>query len=157
MLDARRRPIGRLFCGLLGMFLFWVGVAILPAGAADAPPATTRVSDTVYRADGTPASGTVLISWPAFTTADAKPVAAGHKSVILSADGALVVDLIPNAGATPTGTYYAVVFNLDDVVRTEYWLVGATSPTTISAVQRHLGQGPQHLRYRSNTWTMPSP
>jgi len=141
MLDARRRPIGRLFCGLLGMFLFWVGVAILPAGAADAPPATTRVSDTVYRADGTPASGTVLISWPAFTTADAKPVAAGNKSVILSADGVLVVDLIPNAGATPTGTYYAVVFNLDDVVRTEYWLVGATSPTTISAVRATPGSG----------------
>ena len=28
---------------------------------------TTQVADTVYHADGTPASGTVLISWPAFT------------------------------------------------------------------------------------------
>src|SRR4051794_30962278 len=31
-------------------------------------PPTSTVSDTVYRADGTPASGTLLISWPAFTT-----------------------------------------------------------------------------------------
>lgn len=34
------------------------------------PPATTTVSDTVYRADGSPASGTLLITWPAFTAAD---------------------------------------------------------------------------------------
>ncbi|PYX40161.1 MAG: hypothetical protein DMG81_07225, partial [Acidobacteria bacterium] len=101
----------------------------------------TRVSDTVYRADGTPASGTVLISWPAFTTVDAKPVAAGNMSVLLAADGSLVVDLIPNVGATPTGTYYQVVFNLDDVVRTEYWLVGASSPTTVGAVRASPGSG----------------
>jgi hypothetical protein len=141
MLDVRRRPMGRLFYGLLGIFLCWMGVAAMPARAADVAPATTRVSDTVYRADGTPASGTVLISWPAFTTSEAKPVAAGNKSVILAADGSLVVDLIPNAGATPAGTYYAVVFNLDDVVRTEYWLVGATSPTTIGAVRATPGSG----------------
>src|SRR5437899_891510 len=105
MLEARRRPRGRLFCGLLGIFLFGMGLAPMPASAVDASPLMTRVSDTVYRADGTPASGTVLISWPAFTTVDAKPVAAGNMSVLLAADGSLVVDLIPNVGATPTGTY----------------------------------------------------
>ena len=34
---------------------------------AQTPP-TTTVSDTVFRADGSPARGTLLISWPAFTT-----------------------------------------------------------------------------------------
>jgi hypothetical protein len=93
------------------------------------------VSDTVFRADGTPASGTVLISWPAFTTADAKPVAAGTKGIALASGGALAVDLVPNVGASPTRSYYQVVFQLDSVLRTEYWLVGATSPTTISAMR----------------------
>ncbi|MGC2196940.1 MAG: hypothetical protein WA628_19855, partial [Terriglobales bacterium] len=142
MLDARRRPEGRLFCGLLSVLLVWWGLAQAPAAvAADAAPATTRLNDTLYRADGVPASGTVLISWPAFTTSDTKPVAAGTKSVLLGADGSLVVDLVPNAGATPAGTYYAVVFQLDDVVRTEFWLVGTTSPTTLSAVRATPGSG----------------
>ena len=43
MLDVRRRPMGRLFYGLLGIFLCWMGVATMPACAADAAPATTRV------------------------------------------------------------------------------------------------------------------
>ena len=141
MLDARRRPVGRFFCGLVSVLLVSWGLMQAPAGwAADAGPATTRVSDTVYRADGTPASGTVLISWPAFTTTDAKPVAAGSKSVTLDASGGLAVDLVPNAGATPTGSYYAVVFQID-VVRTEYWLVGANSPTTLAAVRATPGSG----------------
>ena len=148
MLDGRRRPEGRLFFGLLTVLLVWsgvlasTGVLIGTANAADgSAPATTRVSNTVYRGDGTPASGTVLISWPAFTTADAKPAAAGTKSVTIGSGGALSVDLIPNAGASPTGSYYQVVFQLDSVVRTEYWLVGASSPTTISAVRTIPGSG----------------
>jgi hypothetical protein len=141
MLEVRRRPMGRLFFGLLSVFLVWWGVAQAPLAAADSGPATTRVSDTVYRADGTPASGTVLISWPAFTTSDSTPVAAGTKSVKLGTGGSLIVDLVPNAGATPPGTYYSVVFQLDDVVRTEFWLVGTTLPTTISAARATPGSG----------------
>src|SRR5947199_4358160 len=62
-------------------------------------------------------------------------------SVVLTADGSVVVDLLPNVGATRSGTYYEVVFNLDDVVRTEYWLVGASSPTTVGAVRASPGSG----------------
>jgi len=39
-------------------------------------------------------------------------------------------------------TYYVVVFQLDDgTVRTEYWAVPATSPTTIAAVLTTPGTG----------------
>lgn len=131
MLDGRRRPVGRLFLGLLTVLLVWWGVLATPgllvvtANAADGgSPATTRVSDTVFRADGTSASGTVLISWPAFTTADAKPVAAGAKSIALASGGTLAVDLVPKVSASPTGSYYQVVFQLDSVARTEYRLCG---------------------------------
>ena len=39
--------------------------------------ATTQVTDTIYRADGTPANGTVIVSWQAFTTASGQAVRAG--------------------------------------------------------------------------------
>jgi hypothetical protein len=37
--------------------------AALALRAADIPPATTLIQDTIYRANGTPARGTVVISW----------------------------------------------------------------------------------------------
>jgi hypothetical protein len=99
-------------------------------------PALTTISDTIYRADGTPAGGTVLISWPSFQTAEGDPVAAGNLAVTIGAQGAFIAQLVPNVGATPAGTYYVVVMQLDDgTVRTEYWAVPATSPTTIAAIR----------------------
>ncbi len=72
-------------------------------------PALTTISDTVYRADGSAASGTVLISWPSFQTAEGDAVAAGNLAVTIGPLGAFTVQLVPNVGATPAGTYYVVV------------------------------------------------
>ena len=55
--------MGRLFC--------WLTLALATPATWAAGPATTLVQDIVYRADGTPAQGTLLISWPAFITAEA--------------------------------------------------------------------------------------
>jgi len=105
-------------------------------------PALTTISDTVYRADGTAASGTVLISWPSFQTAEGDAVAAGNLAVTIGPSGAFTAQLVPNVGASPAGTYYVVVFQLDDgTVRTEYWAVPATSPTTIAAILTTPGTG----------------
>lgn len=105
-------------------------------------PALTTISGTVYRADGTAASGTVLISWPSFQTAAGDAVVAGSLSVAIGSLGAFTVQLAPNVGASPAGTYYVTVFQLDDgTVRTEYWAVPATSPTTIAAVLTTPGTG----------------
>src|SRR5579872_985933 len=100
------RPMGRLFYLLL---ILAAGVAAQGQG-----PATTTISDTVYRADGNPAGGVLLISWPAFTTAGGQTVAAGTTSATLGPAGALSVALVPNANATPAGTLYVVVYQLDD-------------------------------------------
>ncbi len=127
MFDARR-PVGWLFLLLVALV---VSAQTLP---------TTMIVDTVYRADGTPAGGTLLISWPEFTTAALGAVAAGNTSVTLGAGGALSVGLVSNANATPANTIYTVVYQLDDgTVKTEYWVVPTTSPTTISAVRTTLG------------------
>ena len=105
-------------------------------------PALTTISGTVYRADGTAAAGTVLISWPSFQSAEGDVVAAGNLAVTIGAAGAFTAQLVPNVGANSAGTYYVVVMQLDDgTVRTEYWAVPATSPTTITAVLITPGTG----------------
>jgi len=105
-------------------------------------PALTTISGTVYRADGSAASGTVLISWPTFQSAEGDAVAAGNLAVTIGPLGAFTAQLVPNVGASPAGTYYVAVFQLDDgTVRTEYWAVPATSPTTIAAVLTTPGTG----------------
>ena len=72
--------------------------------------------------------GTVLISWPSFQTAQGDVVTAGNQSVEVAQGGAFLAQLVPNAGASPMGTYYVAVFQLDDgTVRTV--LVGANDFT----------------------------
>ena len=146
-MDFRRRKVWR----LVELLLAWmVGLALVLGGpgwrvaaaqvsAPQAAPAiaTTSVTDTVYRADGTAASGTVLISWGAFSTAGGSSVPAGSTAVALGAGGKLQVALVPNAGSTPMGSYYTVVFHLDDgSVTREYWVVPvAPFGVTVSAIK----------------------
>ncbi len=134
MFDEHRRPWGRLF-----YLLAFVAVGM---SWGQTTPATSTISDVVYRADGTLAGGTLLISWPTFSTPSGQSVAAGRKSVTLATGGVLSVALVPNTGSTPAGTFYTVVYQLDDgTVKTEFWIVTPTSPSTIAAVRTTLGSG----------------
>jgi hypothetical protein len=117
------KPRSWILIGLLFAALTVTGVAQV---------ATTQVADTIYHADGTPATGTVLISWPAFTTSAGESVPSGSTSATIAASGALSVQLISNAGATPIGSYYTVVYHLDDgSVSRQYWVV----PQSMAAVK----------------------
>jgi hypothetical protein len=120
---------------------YWIGCLVLAAIPAVAQgPTLTTVADTVYRADGTPANGTLLISWPGFTTADGHTIAAGTLSVTLASNGTFSAQLAPNAGATPPGVVYMVVYQLSDAtVKTEFWSVATTSPETIAQVRTLVG------------------
>lgn len=128
-MENKHRPCGRFFCWILtGVFLI---AMVVPGHAAR----TTRVSDTIYRADGLPASGTLVISWPAFTTAAGEAVAAGRMNVAIGPNGSVDVALVPNTGSTP-GSYYTVVIKSDDgVSTTEYWTVPSSTSSTVSAVR----------------------
>jgi hypothetical protein len=163
----RCRPAGRLFCLLLaiasvviniGMEGFAAVVEEPPSSASAKPvaeprphaaspspqsgPALTDVLDTVYLASGAPAAGTLVITWPAFTSASGAGVAPGELDVILGANGALNVQLVPNAGATPANVYYTVVYQLQpNEVRTEFWVVPTTSPVTLAQVRTTPGLG----------------
>jgi len=122
--------------------LLLLSLTLTTAAEAQGSPALTTISDTIYRADGSAASGTVLISWPSFQTAEGDAVAAGNLSVTIGPAGAFQVELVPNVGASPAGTFYVAVFQLDDgTVRTEYWAVPTTTPTTIAGVLTTPGTG----------------
>jgi hypothetical protein len=125
---------GRTLAALL-LALPWI-VALFPATML-AQVVTTEVTDTIYRADGKPAGGSVLVSWPAFTTTTGQAVASGSTSATLATGGVLDVRLTPNAGVTPIGTYYTVVYHLDDgSVSREYWVVPVSqAPVHISAIR----------------------
>ncbi|HTS37815.1 MAG TPA: hypothetical protein VMH04_19225 [Candidatus Solibacter sp.] len=142
MVDLGRRPFGRLFCfAVAAMAAFGFR---LTASATPVPQSggTTTVADTVLLADGTPAQGNLIISWPAFVTTSGTAVAAGVTTTALGAGGALSIALIPNAGATPAGAYYTVVYQLGPgEVKTEYWLVPTTSPASLATVRTTPGTG----------------
>jgi hypothetical protein len=121
-------------------------LSLLPNTSWGQGPALTTVTDTIYRADGSPAAGTVLISWPSFETAGGDSIAAGNLSVTIGTLGAFAVQLAPNSGAIPAGTYYLAIFQLDDgTVRKEYWAVPSTSPSTIANVLTTPGTGLENL------------
>src|ERR1017187_8936764 len=119
----------------------WILIGVLLAAALKATGvaqvATTQVADTIYHADGTAATGTAIISWPAFTTGAGDAIPSGSVSATIAAGGALSVQLAPNAGATPIGSYYTVVYHLDDgTVSRQYWVVPASSsPVKVSAIE----------------------
>jgi hypothetical protein len=62
------RPAGRLFYCLISVL---VVVGVTQGAPPPTPPATTTISDVIYRADGSTAAGTLLITWALIHAADA--------------------------------------------------------------------------------------
>ena len=101
---------------------------------------TTTVQDTVYRADGTAATGSVVVTWNAFTTASGRAVPAGTASATLSPAGVLTMALAPNSGAIPIGSYYTAVFHLNDgSTSREFWVIpvmaAGSVPVKLAAIR----------------------
>jgi hypothetical protein len=152
MRDAGRRPLGRLCCWVLVLVAVGFRLSALGAPVPQSGPAATTVTDTVYQADGSVAQGNLIITWPAFVTASGAAVAAGNTNVTLAANGTFSVALVPNAGATPAGVYYTVVYQIGPgEMKTEYWVVPTTSPANLAAVRMTPGAGvagqPVSLQY----------
>ena len=110
-MQNRNERAGRL--ARVALLVFVAVAAVMPLRGS-AQMTTTTVQGTVYRADGTPAGGTLLISWPAFTTAQNQAVAAGNLNAAIGANGFVSVNLTPNAGALPSGSYYTATYHLND-------------------------------------------
>jgi hypothetical protein len=123
----------------------WVAMISLPillticTAEAAAQVATTTVQGTVYRADGSAAQGTLIVSWPTFATAANQAVAAGSVTTTIGADGFVSLNLAPNQGAYPDGTYYTAIYHLNDgTVTKEYWVVPAAASAAIASIRAAL-------------------
>jgi hypothetical protein len=126
----------------------WVGLLLIELclmlmGLASKAPAqavsTTTVQGTVYLANGQPGTGTLVVSWPSFTTANGQLVAADSATVPIAPDGFVSVNLAANLGASPAGLYYTAVYYMSDgTTNTQYWVVPATAQATLGQVQAQL-------------------
>lgn len=114
---------------------------------------TTTVQGTVYLANGSPGSGTLQISWPAFTTAANQTVAAGKTSATIGADGFVSVNLAPNLGSSPAGLYYTAVYHMSDgTTSTEYWVIPATAQASLAQVRSQVMPAAQAIQAASKAY-----
>jgi Pectate lyase superfamily protein len=128
----------------------WFG---LPSIAAAQGVTTTTVQGTVYLANGQVGSGTLLLTWPSFTTASGQSVAADKLTVTIAPDGFISVNLAPNLGATPAGLYYTAVYYLSDgSTNTQYWVIPAAASASLAQVQARLMPAAQAVQAVSKTY-----
>ena len=99
-----------------------------------ATPARTTIQDTLYKADGTPLNGVVIITWPSFVAADGSKIAAQTLTVSVPS-GALRVALVPTAGANSAVAYSVRINSAGKNDSTELWSVPLSAvPLRISDV-----------------------
>ncbi len=138
-----------LWRGAMKMFLF----AVVASRTVYGQVPTTLIEDTIYHADGTYASGTLLITWPAFATSTGQAIPAGNLTAQIGVNGAVSLSLTPNIGATPAGTYYSVIYHLDDgTVSKEYWVVPNATQTTITAMRSEVMPASIAIQMASQTY-----
>ncbi len=135
----------------------WIGVGLLGMALAVTAMAqsisTTSVQGTVYLANGKPGSGTLQLSWPAFTTAANQTVMSGRTMVSVGVDGFMTVNLAPNLGSTPAGLYYTAVYHLSDgTTSTEYWVVPEAAVATIAQIRAQLMPAAQAVQAVSKAY-----
>ncbi|MGA9667740.1 MAG: hypothetical protein WBQ94_00945 [Terracidiphilus sp.] len=124
------------------------------AGLANAQAiSTTTVQGTVYLANGQVGSGTLNVSWPAFTTANGQSIVAGHTMVKIPQDGFVSVSLTPNVGATPAGLFYTAVYQMSDgTTSTQYWVVPTAAQASLGQVQAQLMPAAQAVQTVSKSY-----
>ncbi len=139
--------------GWLGLLL--IELCLLGFGSVAHTQAfsTTTVQGTVYLANGQPGTGTLVVSWPSFTTANGQLVTAGSTTVPIAPNGYVSLNLAPNQGATPAGLYYTAVFYLSGgSVNTQYWVIPVASSATLGQVQAQLMPSTQAVQTVSKAY-----
>ncbi|WP_348264072.1 hypothetical protein P8935_05940 [Telmatobacter sp. DSM 110680] len=135
---------------VLSVCLAWMAMAVV---ALAQTMSTTTVQGTVYTANGAPSSGTLQLSWPAFTTASGQTVAAGKNSTNIGVDGFVSVNLAPNLGSSPAGLYYTAIYHLSDgTTSTEYWVIPAAAQASIAQVRSQVMPAAQAVQAVSKAY-----
>ncbi|MDQ2711747.1 MAG: hypothetical protein M3Y24_05825 [Acidobacteriota bacterium] len=115
---------------------------MLAVKAAVAQSTLTQIRDTVVNSDGTPFSGTVVITWNGFTGPSGGTVSPLSTSARIY-NGALSVLLVPTTTAS-AGTFYQAVYNSSNglITWTETWQVPpSTTAVTLSTIRTSTTQG----------------
>jgi hypothetical protein len=138
--------------GVLTIVLGLMSIA-LEGSASGQAFSTTTVQGTVYLANGQPGSGTLVVSWPSFTTASGQLVAADSTTIAIAPDGFISANLAPNQGSTPAGQYYTAVYYMSDgSTSTQYWVVPAAAQATLGQVQAQLMPAAQAVQTVSKAY-----
>jgi hypothetical protein len=139
--------------GMIGLLLIELCLMVLGSVAHSQTFSTTTVEGTVYLANGQPGTGTLVVSWPSFTTASGQMVTADSMTAAIAPDGFVSVNLAANQGSTPAGLYYTAIFYLSDgSVNTQYWVVPTGISATLGQVQARLMPATQAIQAASKTY-----
>ncbi len=112
----------------LSFLIFAIGLAL------SGQPSTTRISDTIYLANGQKFNGYVQIEWQSFVTPKA-PIAP-YSNLIRVIDGVLDVNLVPTKNTGDTAYYRVRYFRNGRVQFAEYWDVPVSSAAlTVASVR----------------------
>lgn len=105
---------------------------------------TVTIKDTILYADGSAATGKIILTWPPFWSGGMTMVG-GQRAFWVNPDGTILITICPTVGALPQGVYYTATYELDrGPVYDEYWVVpSAPNPTTIGAI-RTIPEMPQN-------------
>jgi hypothetical protein len=109
-----------------------VAAMVFGLAAGWAAPSLTTIQDTLYKADGTPFNGFVLIEWTSFQASDSSNIAT-HNVTAQIVNGVLLVQLVPNI----TGTNYTARYTSNGNIQfVETWYVpSSTSPVRLKDVR----------------------
>ena len=115
---------------LAGMALALVSTV----SSLSAAPPLTVIQDRLYRADGTPFTGSAVISWRSFSASDGANIPQNSVTIQI-VGGVLSARLVPTTNAS-SGAYYSVRFNADG--KTQFTEVWAVPPSAQPLQVRHV-------------------
>lgn len=138
LLSAISTFLGGLWIGQRSIFTsLAVRFTILLLMVSGTLSALTTVTDTVRRADGSLASGSLNVQWQSFRTASGQFVPAGSIRNVPIVNGVFTVQLENNVSASPQGTSYVVSYSITGSQPTQWrWFVpDSLTPVGLSVVQ----------------------
>ena len=115
----------------------------MATGTAWANPPLTTIQDRLFRADGTPVNGTLLISWKGFVASDNSNIPANSLREPVSG-GLLRVKLVPTTTALSAASYTVMYLVDGKLTNTEVWSVPpSASALAVSMVRVSTPPGTQ--------------
>jgi hypothetical protein len=104
----------------------------------------TTVQDSITYADGTLASGQIVLTWPPFVWSGVT-VTGGQKAFTIAPDGTISIPCYPTVGAQPPTVYYTANYQLDrGAAYSEYWAVPPSPPVVTIGAIRTIPEMPQY-------------